>query len=177
MTSITIHKDDYDADSTPKNDDGEEFALVMVGQDQIVFSDGYGALNAALFDDEYADLDPEGQLEKRHDLAVILATSVQGNVVSNLLEKEALATETLTEPEINLIFNSKDLPWESEGEWNAKDTLGEVIPLVIVATMYAPFTEIARVAGADVLYIDPTTEENFVTSLSALGIVDLLKLA
>ena len=90
MTSITIHKDDYDADSTPKNDDGEEFALVMVGQDQIVFSDGYGALNAALFDDEYADLDPEGQLEKRHDLAVILATSVQGNVVSNLLEKEAL---------------------------------------------------------------------------------------
>lgn len=174
MSSVKITKDEYDADNTPKNESGDEFSYVMVGADDIIFSDGFGDLTAVFFDDgSYPDLTPEEQLEKRHDLAVAIATSVQGGVVSALTDAGTLDTSALTEPEINLVFNSKDNAYEHEGDWSASATDGTVITLPLVATMYSPFTEVPRVTGEDVVYLDPTTEENFVRSLNDLGVVDL----
>lgn len=176
--STRITRDEYDENNAPKNEDGEDYRLIIVGPEEIVFGDGYEELVAALIDDEdYLGATVEQKLAIRHDLAVSLATQIQAGVVLSLNESGTLDPEALTEPEINLLLNSKDAPYEADGEWSAKDTSGAIIPLFLVTTHYAPFTETPRVVGEDVVYIDPTDEEKLIRTLSALEVIELYEIA
>lgn len=178
MTSVTINRDEYDEDNAPLTAEGDDYPYIMVGADKIIFSEGFGDLTAALFDDvDYLDLDPTAQLEHRHGLAVAVATSAQGGVVSHLTESGTLDLDSLDETQINLIFNSKENSYESDGDWSATDSAGATIPLFLVSTMYAPFTEIEKITGEDVTYLDPTDEEKFIRSLAGVGIVELYEVA
>lgn len=178
-TSVKIDKDQYDEDNAPQTEDGEDFPYVMVGEDSILFSEGFGDLAAALLSDEidYENASVDEKLELRHDLAVAIATAAQGGVVSYLTDQGTLDPSALSETEINLIFGSKDSPVETGGEWDAKDTEGTPIPVVLVSTHYAPFTDTDQVVGEGVKYIDPTDEEAFVRSLADIGVVELYEVS
>lgn len=177
-TSVKIAKDQYDEDNAPLTEDGEDYPYIMVGDDSLIFAEGFGDLVAVLFDDEdYEEASVESKLELRHDLAVAIATQAQGGVVSYLTDEGTLSPESLSEPEINLIFNSKDEPFGIDGEWSAKDTTGTAIPVILVSTHYAPFTDFDQVVGEGVKYLDPTDEEAFIRSLSDIGVVELYEVA
>lgn len=178
MTSVTINQDEYEEDNAPLTAEGDDYPYIMTGADKIIFSDGFGDLAAALFDDvDYLEHSPQTQLAQRHDLAVALATNAQGGVVAHFTEKGSLDISNLTETQINLIFNSKETPYSSDEEWSAKDDEGSIVPLFLVSTIYAPFTEVEKVTGEGVAYIDPTDEEAFIRTLADIGVVELYEVA
>lgn len=53
-------------------------------------------------------------------------------------------------------------------EWTNAD-----VPLVLVATEYAPYGTAVKPAG-NVMWVDPFTETTFLDTLSEIGIVELL---
>lgn len=172
----TILKEDYDETNPPLSSDGEDFRLILVGPKSILFGDGFGDLVDAIFEGEYEDLTLEEKLEKRHDLAVTAATGVQATMISELDAREDVdfSISDLDEQELNLILNSKDEPFPYDREeWNAPATKEITVHLFLVATMYAPFTEVERPQGEYVVWLDPTTEENLIRSLASAELVEL----
>ncbi|PWJ25673.1 hypothetical protein ATK17_1809 [Branchiibius hedensis] len=54
---------------------------------------------------------------------------------------------------------------------------GEPVPLVLVASHYAPYTELAAPSGDGVILVDPYTEKGYLAGLDQLGLVTFRELS
>ena len=75
---------------------------------------------------------------------------------------------TCTEDELSALFAPHcEGPAVQAGVWD------DAVPLTLVATDYAPFTDVGAPTG-NVRVIDPSDERTFCESLDALGLVHVL---
>jgi len=146
---------------------------------QVIFSDDAGDL-VALFIVGYDDfpLDDQGHdmaLVARVEALVEVAERSQHYLVDEAIEGGVLDPLAVDEDILTALFAPRDRPWEGcalEDGSTTYDWDGSV-PLILLATDYSPYTDRPQPTG-NVVYLDPSTELSFLTSLDGLGLVRFL---
>lgn len=171
-----------DSDITlPDHPDGPGgWAYAVVDKDgQVIFADNTGEL-VALFVQGYADIPGN---DAGHDLALVaryealveIAERSQRFLVDEAVERGTLDPLEAGEDVLTALFAPRERPWGGmEGpdgqvsfEWDGP------VPLVLIATDYAPFTGRPSPTG-NVVFLDPSTELSFMVSLDTLGLVKFM---
>ncbi len=112
----------------------------------------------------YTALDDDAAMLARWECAAATATELQQLLAAaNDLDPATESEDTLT-----AIFTDRANPLpdgslDGAGEWT------HPVPLVLLATDYAPFTEVPAPHG-NVQFLDSSTEGAFLRTLSALGV-------
>lgn len=156
-----------EATATPLNEKGEPYLHVLVRADDAVYGDTATDLCEAIIPDyDTLDHDPDGDREaliKRYEASVVIADDLQQMLHASASEE---VRASLTEEETAVVTTSRadsvvslDQPWEHE------------IPLLLIATDYAPYTDTPAPVG-EVAFINPHTEASFLISTSQLDIWD-----
>lgn len=119
----------------------------------------------------YGDLadDDEGNdtaLIMRWQTCVATASDVQALICADRVQEGRFDPTVETEDALSVLFSDKTVPVEDFGSWDNPD-----VPLVLIATDYAPFAERPPVTG-NVVWLDPSDEVAFLRSLAALGVVE-----
>lgn len=113
-------------------------------------------------------------LGMRYEFIIELARRTQESLVNQLVASAALDLSTLGEDTLTALFADRVLPFEGvtgpDGQISFEWT--EVVPLVLIATDYAPYTECEMPTGR-IIRLDPSTEVTFLRSLHELGIIEL----
>jgi hypothetical protein len=145
--------------------------FLMAHGDQITWADTRSELVAVLIDgyDEIADT-PDGVTEAtwaRYRQAVAVAADVQASILADATDKgtfdpEMLAATPEGETILNALMVERTVPLTEVSEWTFE------VPLVLVDTDYAPFTERARPDGR-IIWIDPSDEARYLDSLERVG--------
>lgn len=110
---------------------------------------------------------PEGDdaaLLARWEHAVATANLVQQVVIGASVEIGDLDVNAASEDVLTVLFADRINPVEA-GEWSEK------VPLVLVASSYAPFTDREPPTG-NVRWINPHNERTFLESLAAVGAIE-----
>ena len=121
-------------------------------------SDVVGVIHPHLDGDEDDDV---AFIDRYH-----VAREVAGEVQAVFNAQAQLQGVDVTDPSLGLIWQEKSVVPENLGEW------AEDVPLVLVRTDFAPFTDRVSPTGG-VLWIDPSTEREFVESCDRAGFVQL----
>lgn len=115
-----------------------------------------------LLGDSYDPDDPEAALIERYDTLVDLAGKMQAIILASDTVNVTLCSEDhLTAA---LTAKSEHAPVTT---WTAD------FPLILVASLYQPYTETPRPAG-EVIVIDPHTEKSFLEAFTQLGLARLV---
>lgn len=148
--------------------EGEETDLpyVMSNQDGTVAADNLVQITAWLLrDPEYIKATHEQAQQKRDEYCCFLAEFLQEGLAEHMQktcywdyrEEYPSAVEVLVVPD-------RTEPLEIES-WH------HPVPLVLVTTLYAPYSDVPPVQG-DVVWLDPRDERFMLESLSDAGVVD-----
>lgn len=161
MVAIVAH----DAIRQPKHPEDRPWLVVWVGRDgDAIFADSLSDIVGVLIEG-YDDLDDEHEddlhLQARIDFLAPLAAHAQTMILADLAQRGI----HLTEEELNAALRSKEEP-VGVARWNPAE------PLILLATAYEPYTDEARPEGS-ILWLDPTNEAAFLSSLNKLGIGEL----
>lgn len=111
----------------------------------------------------YSDIQIDDEaiaLIARYEHAVTLAGGVQTDL---LLENPGIV---LTDEELAILSEDKSAPL-FDGEWTAD------VPLVLVATDYAPYVADRMPPTGNIVWINPADETQFLISLAEVGVVTL----
>ncbi|GAA3635370.1 hypothetical protein [Microlunatus ginsengisoli] len=119
---------------------------------------GYGELPGTADGDELA-------LLARWQQAVTTANRVQAVLIADVAERGTFDVGTAGEEVLSVLFADRIDPVEVE-EW------AQPVPLVVVSTSYAPFTDATPPTG-NVRWINPHTELTYLQTLAGLGVVAL----
>lgn len=163
MTSVLV-----DDASIPVRDDGSlyPFSLSAVGYGGVVFSDNLTELVEGLIDG-YSDVTDDGEaLWLRVQHLSLLAWQAQ---VSSLLHEDGVEDSQVPnfdEDVITAIFADK-LDILDFDRWDVE------YPLFLLATSYAPYTQAPRPEGDFLIWLDPYTEQTYISALGALGIAEV----
>lgn len=138
-------------------------------------SDTLTALVAALVGGDYADLPQtdEGNrqaLTARWQQSASTANLVQAVVIAAATETGAFDVGSAGEDILTPLFADRARPVDSVDDWSQE------VPLVLISTDYAPFTDRTPPTG-NVRWINPHTERTYIETLSGLGVVDFEVLA
>lgn len=165
----------------PDHPDGPGgWAYALVDNDgQVIFSDNAGELVALLIQG-YADIPAS---DTGHDLALVaryealveIAERAQRFLVDEAIERGTLDPLEAGEDVLTALFAPRERPWggmdgpdgQVSFEWDRP------VPLILIATDYAPFTDRPCPTG-NVLFLDPSTELSFMVSLDTLGLVKFM---
>lgn len=165
VTFTTLTADEAAAESSPVF----PFTFVTGGSPAEVFgSDTLTGICEALIDG-YADL-PEvedgydAHLDARIGMLAGLANGLQAASIAALEEDGAL---NLTEDELTAVMHPKDAEVLEFEEWTSNT------PLLLLATNYAPYTEVIPPEGDAIVWLNPHDERTFLMSLHRLGIGQL----
>ena len=117
----------------------------------------------------YADIPPgtEGDdvaLLARWEYAVAAANLIQQVLIGASVEIGEFEVNTAPENVLTALFANRIDPVEA-GEWT------ERVPLVLIASSYAPFTDRQPPTG-NVRWINPHNERTFLESIAAVGLVE-----
>lgn len=169
MASITI--EGALPDTFPVREDGTPFPFGLAWEDRAVLAETRTELTAELIDG-YAELPEteEGDTEAlyaRYRASVQIANTLQQVLAANAAEEGTFDPSTQSEDVLTAIFTDRSEKIDEIAEWTNKD-----VPLVLVATEYAPYGTATKPAG-NVLWVDPFTETTFLKTLSDIGIVEL----
>lgn len=147
-------------------DTPEEWGSALLHTDNsVVFGTTLTDLVASLIDDYPMDGGLPA-LEARYDFAVDAAGQRQA-FQAFAARQEGTFDETVESEEVlTSIFSAKDLHVPEFEVW------GHQVPLVLIATDYAPATARPRPEG-NIQWIDPATELTLLKSLAALGDFEL----
>lgn len=171
MASITIDFEDTLPDSLPVREDGSIYPFGLVWGNRAVLADTRTELTEEIIEG-YADL-PEGEegdteaLYARYRTSVHFANSMQQVLAANATEEGTFDPSVESEDVLTALFTDRSQKIDEIAEWKHQ------VPLVLVATEYAPYGTTPKPAG-NVLCIDPFNETTFLDTLSELGIVELL---
>ncbi|MGL5823691.1 MAG: hypothetical protein ACRCYU_02455 [Nocardioides sp.] len=156
MSSIIVT-----GDITPGLRDRWPLCLAEAGQ--TVFADNAAEIIERLIPD-YASLGNDDALIARWESAIATATDTQALICADMAREDKLRPADMTEADLTAIFGDRLTPIET-AHWPHD------VPLVLLATDYEPFTNRPPVAG-NVLWVDPSDEISFLTSLANLGVIE-----
>lgn len=140
----------------------DQFVLQGPGNDQLTYGDSRADIVDQLFEAHRDAATPEEKFQVRLEVLVGLANTVQTQVASELElpdDEDFLTVLFHDRAETTIAFEG----WDVEG-----------CPLFLIATGYAPYSEIPRPEGDEIVWLDPLNETTFLDSLEALGLVELL---
>lgn len=145
----------------PVHPQGHDWLVVWVAKNgDAIWADSISDIVAALIPG-YEELDDEVEddlfLNARIDVIVPLASQAQSMILADMAQRGI----RLTESELNAALRSKELP-AGVAQWNPSE------PLVLLRTSYFPYTDDPAPRGS-VLWLDPSSEISFLSSLSELG--------
>lgn len=142
--------------------DEARFALLMAGTAETVFAETRsGITDQVVSGHAEADSD-EDRLALRSGFLSELAAHVQSAVLSSV------GTEGLDEDALTVLMHDRATDVVELGTWDSD------LPLLLIATGYAPYTDIPAPTGDTVLWLDPATETTFLDSLARAGAAELL---
>ena len=141
--------------------------FLMAHGDQITWADTRSELVAALIDgyDEIAD-SPDGVTEAtwaRYRQTMAVTADVQASILADATDKGAFDPEQLAatpegETILTALMVERTVPFTELVEWTFE------VPLVLIESDYAPFTDRARPDGR-IIWIDPSDERRYLESL------------
>lgn len=175
---VTISPTPGDTLVIPEHTEGGEWLYSLGhGQGEFSFADRAADLIAIILPDYDAladDEDGDGEaLWQRYRHVVQLAAQAQSGINASATAKGDLDPATCGEEVLTALMQDRELPWigfdrpggRSDLDWQFK------VPLVLIATQYAPFTDASRPSGR-IIWLDPSRETSYLESLAALGLVD-----
>lgn len=109
------------------------------------------------------------RLLARSRAAIWYARVAQGLALADSSTLGAYAPHAFDAEHARIAFEDKAAAVSITAPWTA------TVPLMLVASHYAPYTSLPRPAG-NVVLIDPYTEESFAASLQQAGILQLVHL-
>lgn len=157
-------------DTLPTREDGTGFPFAMAYQDRAVLAETRTELVSDLIK-EYADL-PDTEdgnadaLVARYESVVHVADQFQQIIAAQHVEEGKFDTKVESEETLTAIFTPRREKLGEIAPWN------HVVPLVLISTDYAPFTEVPAPEG-NILWVNPYTETTFLNTLNDLGVIEL----
>lgn len=150
-----------DAIRQPDHPEKRPWLVVWVARNgDAIFADSLSDIVAVLIEG-YEDLDDEHEddlhLNARIDALIPLAVSAQSLVLADFAAREV----RLSEEELNAALLDKETATTLH-RWNPAE------PLILLTTTYEPYTDAAKPEGS-VLWLDPTNEAAFLSSLNKIG--------
>lgn len=151
--------------------DGTLFPFVMAFNDSVILAETRTELAAELIEG-YAEIpDTEAGNEEalfaRYRSCVDIANTTQGLIAGQAAETGTFDPAVETEDILTALFTDKSEKIDEIAEWSHK------VPLVLVATGYAPYNSTPRPAG-NVLWLDPYTETTYLGTLADTGLIELV---
>lgn len=158
--------EEYQAGDEPVRD-GQPWPYIVINTaGASLAADTLSELVDTLFP-EHAALDVDGQFELRLRALAESAQSAQAVALANLA-----ATSTQDEPlpdaAVTAATAQKAGPIVELPSWPFD------LPLYLLATQYAPFSDVPAPVGERVVLLDPSTERTFLEGLAAAGDVEFL---
>lgn len=146
-----------------------QFALLTIPDGTMIEADtrtaivdeiipGHGALAAG---------DIEAALILREEHLADIAHRAQAIVMAALTETGPTAIRSLGEDALTAIYHDRSSQTVEIEAWNSD------IPLFLLASAYAPYTQTPRPTGEQVVFLDPLNEATFLDSLVAAGFAEL----
>lgn len=167
MTSMFVEQADL-TDEAPLNEGGNPFPFVLNarGHAGAVYSDNLTELVEGLIDG-YSDVEDDGEaLWLRVQHLSLLAWQAQ---VASLLYEDGLedsAVRDFDEDVITAIFADKLDILDFE-RWDVE------YPLFLLSTSYAPYTPAPRPHGDFLVWLDPYSEQTYLSALAVLRIAEV----
>lgn len=180
MATANIPATEVDVTPPEHPDGGDWLYLIMWPNGDLVYSDNLGELVVeTIQDDRYQDLlgDDSDEandecLVMRYEELVNLANKVQAFMVEEGADRGAIDLANAGEDVLTALFQDRHVPFTGvwrDGEPSFEWT--EDVPLVALATDYAPFTSRPAPTGR-VVMLDPSSEMGYCLSLAALGLFE-----
>jgi hypothetical protein len=177
MTAVVI-QNTYSEEEPPSpilREDGTPMGYCMYfnALSHIAFADTYPELLDVLLAG-YLDMTDVERLDAR----IRAGSNIAAQLQAAILFEEDVTPESVSEEEWRILTAPRSLP-QPRADWWACP-----IPLVVVETAYHPYTDVSRPASAladgiaqapNLLWIRPAEEEDFLRSLSELGVITLLE--
>jgi len=183
-TIIETTEDDAGAIAPAHPVDGERYEhSLLYGERTIAFADSLGELidlilpgYAALPDDPSGD---DAALIARHDHIAQVANAIQGGFNEQASERGLLDMATADENLTTALGHDRSLPWSGmvDGAGESSYVWQSDIPLVLLTTDYAPFTDRPSPQGEAIVMLDPSDEATYLASLTKLGLVQYMRRA
>lgn len=169
MSTLTT-TDDLSA-GLPAREDGTPWPFAMTTDEHTVFADSATELVGHLIDgyDQIDDSD-EGHdqaLSARAGAAAGIAAQMQAVIAASLTEQRKFDPQAESEETLTAIFSDRETFVADFGSWDHE------VPLILVRTGYAPYTDRPAPSG-NIGWIDPATETTLLRSLDALGAIAFL---
>lgn len=173
--AVTVMRNNASVDEpivAPRKDDGAGYRYCMYfnGDVDVAFADTLEEILDTLIPG-YSTLSEEDQDVARIRYAQNAAATVQASILAELEEDD------VTEEEYAILTAPRQLPQPTVKFWESQ------VPLVIVETSYAPFTEVSPPASAlgstiedsNVWRISPMDSEVFLMNLHEVGFIRLME--
>ena len=152
----------------PAHPDGEVWLFAMpVGGGGVVFADSATSVLDFLIPG-YGGLDDDEALHVRVANAASTAAVVQTAFIESATDA-GFDLASQTEDALTALLTDKDVPVDG-GPYDLD------VPVVLVSTLYEPFTTRPKVGG-NIVWLDPSTELAYVRSLAGAQVITLLVLA
>ncbi|WP_026535900.1 hypothetical protein [Arthrobacter sp. H14] len=154
----------------PVREDGSPYPFSLTQQNQAIFADTRTELTGHLIEG-YANLPggEEGDTEAlyiRYQSAVAVANALQPVLAGDATNNGTFDPSVESEDTLTALFADRSEKIDDVGSWDHE------VPLVLVATDFAPYTSAPKPEG-NVLLVNPYTETTYLDSLSELGVVEL----
>ncbi len=165
--AVTMLGETYFADSVT-----EIIEVTLPGYADLKFVDDAGNV-------ELLDEGNDVALVMRYDDLIGYATGLQQSIVKTAIERGDFDPTAVSEDVLTALFAERIVPFEGvpfsddvndervNFEWELD------VPLVLMTSDYAPFTERPAPTG-NIVWLDPTTELTYLRSLDRLGVMKLL---
>lgn len=161
----------------PKSPSGEPFQFCWLDRDVTVFADSLSDIIGVLVP-EYAqalhDRDDRAMLSIRLSTLARFAMIAQEReltAAAEALEEDDPDTSGLPEVVVQMAFLPKDGDVLALDEWPLDD-----LPLYLLATQYAPYTDVRTPTGKGVVMLSPVTERTYLDSLVLLDFGSLFSI-
>lgn len=169
MTSIVI---EGEIDEQHVREDGSKWPFAMAKGAKIVFADCAKDLLSHVIHSDYGDYDETiagntKALIARWQSAVATAGDIQSLLCADKAVEGKFDPAAETEDVLTALFGDKSIPVEEFDTWTHPD-----VPLVVIATDYAPFTDRTPPTG-NLIWLDPSDEVAYLHSLANAGVIDL----
>lgn len=161
MTTTPI-EDQISADTALLGAGEDQFVLQGPADGQLTYGDSRTAIVDQLYPEHLAAQTAEEKFQVRLDALVQLATIAQTEIATTLDLPD-------DEDFLTALFHDRATTTLVFDEWDVQGC-----PLFLIATGYAPYSEIPRPAGEEIVWLDPLNETTFLSALEALGLVELL---
>ena len=157
-------------DVLPVQEDGSDYPYLLFAGNQMHASNTVTDLVGAIIEG-YDDIDqsPEGNddaLWQRYLHAVAMANFIQKSFIVKSTKDGRLDVNKLDENDLNALMGERNLPVTDVEKWNHN------VPLVLIATDYAPFGTLRSKPEGNIMWLDPSLENQYLLSLANLGLVN-----